>query len=320
MPSENYRDAIIIGSGPAGYTAALYLARADLKVAVVTGEAFGGLIATTDKIENFPTATGAEENAFGIGGWELMEKMQQQAEHFGAETMWGAVTELKLTNVPGGEHIVMIDGVEWRARTVIVATGSGHRHIGIDAEKRLNNKGVSYCATCDAALCRDKTVAVVGGGDSAVTEALFLTRFASKVYIVHRRDQLRASKIVADRALKNPKIEFLWNSTVADITGEDHVNGIKLTSTVDGTTKDVPVDNVFVAIGHVPNVSLVRDQVSVDPAGYILVKGDTTQTSLPGVFAAGDVVDKTYRQAITAAGMGCKAALDAERYLQEFQN
>ncbi|KAG9394744.1 Thioredoxin reductase [Carpediemonas membranifera] len=312
------KDAIIVGSGPAGYTAALYLARANMKPLVITGQAFGGLIATTDQIENFPSTIDAEGNV-GIGGWELMEKMQQQAEHFGAETLWETVTELKLTNVPGGEHIVMVGDQEYRSKVVILSTGCSHRHIGIEAETRLNNKGVSYCATCDAALCRDKRVIVVGGGDSAITEALFLTKFASHVIIVHRRDQLRASKIMDARARANPKISFEWNAVVSDIKGDDHVVGVELTSTVDGSKKEVECDNIFVAIGHVPNVDLVKDQAALDAHGFVLVEGVTTKTSLPGVFAAGDVTDSQYRQAITAAGMGCKAALDAGAYLQEFE-
>lgn len=281
---------------------------------------FGGLIATTDKIENFPAAVTftESEGILGLGGWELMEQMQKQAAYFGAETIYEIVTSVVLSNIEGGDHIVHVGDTEYHTKTLIVATGCSHRHLGIPAEQTFNNKGVSYCATCDAALTRGHKVIVVGGGDSALTEALFLARFAEKVYIVHRRDALRATKILEDRAKRMDKIEFIWNAVVDDITGDESgkVNGVMLKSTVDGSIKKMDAQHVFVAIGHVPNVDLVKGQISLDNEGYILTKGHSMLTSLPGVFAAGDVVDHYYRQAITAAGMGCKAAIDAEKYLQ----
>lgn len=302
------RQVIIIGSGPAGYTAAIYAARANLNPLVVASsvEAGGELMNTTD-VENFP---GFPE---GIQGPDLMAKMQQQAERFGAEVLYDDVVDLdvagpvkKITLGSGGSH---------EADSIVFATGSAPRKIGIDGEARLSGRGVSYCATCDGFFFREKVIAVVGGGDSAIEEATFLTKFASKVYIIHRRDELRASKIMQDRAFKNDKIEFVWNSAVVDIIGDDAVTGVVLESTVDGTRSELALDGVFVAIGNDPRTHLVHGKLDLTPEGTVWVDGRSSRTSLPGVFAAGDVIDPTYRQAVTAAGSGTVAALDVEHYL-----
>ncbi|MFV0319478.1 MAG: thioredoxin-disulfide reductase [Microbacterium sp.] len=302
------RQVIIIGSGPAGYTAAVYAARANLEPLVVASsvEAGGDLMNTTD-VENYP---GFPE---GIQGPELMDKMQAQAERFGAEVLFDDVVSLDLAG--SVKTVTLGSGAVHEASTVIVATGSAYRKIGIPGEERLSGHGVSWCATCDGFFFREKTIAVVGGGDSAMEEATFLTRFASKVYVIHRRDSLRASKIMQDRAFANDKIEFVWNSEVLDIVGDDAVSGVRLRSTVDGTESELAVEGVFVAIGNDPRVHLVHEQLDLTPEGTIAVEGRSSRTSLPGVFAAGDVVDPTYRQAVTAAASGTVAALDAEHYL-----
>jgi thioredoxin reductase (NADPH) len=302
------RHVIIIGSGPAGYTAAIYAARANLEPLVIASsvEAGGELMNTTD-VENFP---GFPE---GIQGPELMTRMQQQAERFGAEVVYDDVVSLDL----GGDvkTVTLGSGAVHTAASVIYATGSAYRKLGLAGEERLSGRGVSWCATCDGFFFRDRTIAVVGGGDSAMEEATFLTKFASKVYIVHRKDTLRASKIMQERAFANEKIEFLWNSEVADILGEDAVNGVVLRSTVDGSTRELPLDGLFVAIGNDPRTHLVHGTLDLTPEGTIWVDGRSSRTSLPGVFAAGDVIDPTYRQAITAAGTGTVAALDVEHFL-----
>ena len=310
MSTDAIRDLIIVGSGPAGYTAALYAARAGFAPLVLAGSvtAGGALMNTTD-VENFP---GFPD---GILGPELMESMQKQAEKFGAEILWDDVTGLDLAG--DVKTITTGNGETFTARAVILATGSAYRELGIDDEKRLSGRGVSWCATCDGFFFRNQEILVVGGGDSAVEEATFLTRFASKVTMVHRRDELRASKIMADRALADPKIEFAWNSAVVAIHGDAKVTGATLRDTVTGAEREIAVGGVFVAIGHVPRTELVVGQVDLDAEGYIGVQGRTTLTSLPGVFACGDAVDHTYRQAITAAGSGCAAALDAQRYLTD---
>lgn len=305
---SDVREVIIIGSGPAGYTAAIYAARANLKPLIFEGalDSGGALMNTTD-VENFP---GFPE---GIMGPDLMMNMRAQAERFGAELIMDDVVSVELD----GEVKVVRDGddKEYRAHTVILAMGSGYRRLGLEDEDRLSGRGVSWCATCDGAFFRDKPIAVIGGGDSAMEEATFLSRFGSSVTVVHRRDELRASKIMADRALNDPKIDFAWNSQVTAINGENSVESLTLTDTVTGESRELPVSGVFVAIGHDPRSELVKEQVRLDENGYVLVTPDTTETSLPGVFACGDLVDHRYRQAITAAGTGCKAALDAEKYL-----
>jgi thioredoxin reductase (NADPH) len=302
------RDVVIVGSGPAGYTAAIYAARAGLAPLVIAGSVTaGGALMNTTEVENFP---GFPD---GVQGPELMEAMQKQAEKFGAEVLWDDVVEMDLagpvkTLRTGG-------GEEFTATSVILSTGSAYRELGLPDEKRLSGRGVSWCATCDGFFFRDQEIVVVGGGDSAVEEATFLTRFASKVTMVHRRDQLRASKIMADRAMKDPKIEFAWNSEVVAIHGENKVTGLTLRDTRTGEAREVAAGGLFVAIGHVPRTELVAGQVELDEQGYIQVVGRTTLTNIPGVFACGDAVDNVYRQAITAAGTGCAAALDAQHYL-----
>lgn len=306
--SEDVRDIIIVGSGPAGWTAAVYAARAELRPIIIEGaiEGGGALMNTTD-VENFP---GFPD---GIMGPDLMTNMRAQAERFGAEIITDDATELELT---GDIKVVKTsEGREFRAKAVILATGSGYRRLGLPDEDRLSGRGVSWCATCDGFFFKDKTIAVVGGGDSAVEEATFLSRFGTSVTIVHRRDELRASKIMARRAENDPKISFAWNSQVTGIHGENSVESITLTDTVTGETRELPVQGLFIAIGHDPRSELIKGQVDVDENGYVLVEGRTTRTNLPGVFACGDLVDHTYRQAVTAAGSGCAAALDAEHYL-----
>jgi thioredoxin reductase (NADPH) len=304
------RDLIIVGSGPAGYTAAIYAARAGLAPLVIAGSVTaGGALMNTTEVENFP---GFPD---GVQGPELMENLQKQAEKFGAEVLWDDATSLDLT---GPVKTVVVGGGEtYTAKAVILSTGSAYRELGLPDEKRLSGRGVSWCATCDGFFFRDQEIIVVGGGDSAVEEATFLTRFAKRVTMVHRRGELRASKIMADRAKNDPKIEFAWNSEIVAIHGTEKVTGVTLRDTVTGETREHPATGVFVAIGHVPRTELVAGQVDLDENGYIQVIGRSTATNLPGVFAAGDAVDHTYRQAITAAGTGCSAALDAQHHLAD---
>lgn len=306
------RNVIIVGSGPAGYTAAVYTARASLEPLVIAGSvtAGGELMNTTD-VENFP---GFPE---GIMGPDLMDNMQKQAERFGAEILFDDVTAVDLA---GDIKIVTLgDGTVYRAHAVILSTGSAYREIGLPDEKRLAGHGVSWCATCDGFFFRDQEIAVIGGGDSAMEEAIFLTKFASKVTVVHRRDTLRASKIMADRALAHPKIEFIWDSEVIGIAGEQKVTAMNLRNLKTGAEQEVPVTGIFVAIGNDPRTDLVKDVLTLTTEGTIAVEGRTSKTSIPGVFAAGDVIDSSYRQAITAAGSGCAAALDVEHYLADVE-
>ncbi|WP_040155337.1 thioredoxin-disulfide reductase [Mobilicoccus massiliensis] len=303
-------DVLIVGSGPAGYTAAIYAARAGLAPVVLTGSiTAGGALINTTEVENFP---GFPE---GVMGPDLMDHMRAQAERFGAKLIADDVVEMTLD----GEVKTFVDGSgrTYRSRTAILAMGSAYRELGLPDEKRLSGHGVSWCATCDGFFFRDQDIVVVGGGDSAMEEATFLSRFARSVTVVHRRDELRASKIMAERAMDDPKISFAWNSAVTAIHGTDKVTGVTLTDTVTGEERELAVTGLFVAIGHDPRSELVRDQVRVDMEGYVLVDGRTSRTNLPGVFACGDLVDHTYRQAITAAGSGCAAALDAERHLAD---
>ena len=306
--TPNGKSVGIVGSGPAGYTAAIYAARAGLEPLVFTGSVgAGGALMTTTEVENFPGFPA------GITGPELMDNLQEQAKRFGAELVADDAVEVELT----GTVKTVTDGLggTHRARTVIVATGSRYRELGLPGEKRLAGRGVSWCATCDGFFFRGQDIAVVGGGDSAVEEATFLTRFATSVTLVHRRDTLRASKIMQERAFANPKITFVWDSEVVEVLGSDKVTGLRLRSTKDGTEQVLPVTGVFVAIGHDPRSDLFAGQLATDPDGYLLVDQPSTRTAIEGVFAAGDVVDRTYRQAVTAAGTGCAAALDAERWL-----
>ena len=302
------RQVIIVGSGPAGFTAAIYAARANLAPLVIASsvEVGGELMNTTD-VENFP---GFPE---GIQGPELMEKMQAQAERFGAEVVYDDVESLELDGPV--KRVTLGNGTVHEASALIFATGSAYRKLGLPSEDRLSGHGVSWCATCDGFFFRDRTIAVVGGGDSAMEEATFLTRFASKVYVIHRKDTLRASKIMQDRAFQNDKIEFIWNSEVIDIQGDGAVTGVVLRDTVDGSTRELPLEGLFVAIGNDPRTHLVHDVLELTPEGTIAVQGRSSKTSIEGVFAAGDVIDPSYRQAVTAAASGTVAALDAEHYL-----
>ncbi|ANC31684.1 thioredoxin-disulfide reductase [Isoptericola dokdonensis] len=310
MSIQNLHDLVIVGSGPAGYTAAIYAARAGLAPVVVAGSVTaGGALMNTTEVENFPGFP------TGVQGPDLMEQLREQAEKFGAKVLWDDAETLDLT---GQVKTVTTGGGEtFRARAVILATGSAYRELGLPDEKRLSGRGVSWCATCDGFFFRDQHVVVVGGGDSAMEEATFLTRFASKVTVVHRRDALRASKIMADRATADPKIDFAWNSAVVAIHGQDKVTGVRLHDTVTGLETDLDATGLFVAIGHDPRSELLAGQIDLDDEGYVLVEGRTTRTNQPGVFACGDLVDHTYRQAITAAGSGCAAALDAQAYLAD---
>jgi thioredoxin reductase (NADPH) len=306
---SDVRNVIIIGSGPAGYTAAVYAARGDLKPLVFEGSvtAGGALMNTTD-VENFP---GFPD---GIMGPDLMDNLRKQAERFGAELITDDVTEVDLTADP---KVVKVGDETYLAKTVIVATGSGYRELGLPDEKRLSGRGVSWCATCDGFFFREQDIAVVGGGDTAMEEAIFLTKFARSVTVVHRRDELRASKIMQDRAFANEKIKFLWDSEVAGIQGDDRVTGVTVRNTKTGAESTLEITGLFIAIGHDPRSELFAGQLETDTDGYLLVDAPTTKTKIPGVFACGDVVDHIYRQAVTAAGSGCSAAIDAERWLQD---
>jgi thioredoxin reductase (NADPH) len=308
---DDVRNVIIVGSGPAGYTAAVYTARANLKPLVIEGAASGGALMTTTEVENFP---GFPD---GVLGPELMDNMRKQAERFGAEFVTDDVTSVEL----GGEvKVVRVGETEYRARAVILATGSAWRPLGVPGEQELLGHGVSSCATCDGFFFRDHDIAVVGGGDSAMEEATFLTKFARSVTIIHRRKEFRASKIMAERALSNPKIKVLWDSVVTGVLdGGGKVGGVSVRNVVTGEESTLDVTGVFVAIGHDPRSELFRGQVDLDADGYVRVAAPGTRTNLTGVFAAGDVVDHTYRQAITAAGTGCAAALDAERYIASLE-
>ena len=301
-------ELVIVGSGPAGYTAAIYAARAQLKPIIYEGSVTaGGALMNTTEVENFPGF------ADGVMGPELMESMRKQVERFDAKIITDDIVEMKLT----GDVKELTDGSgnTVKAKAVILAMGSAYKEIGLKNEKRLSGRGVSWCATCDGFFFRDQVIAVVGGGDSAMEEANFLTKFASKVVLVHRRDSFRASKIMVERAAANPKIEFLFNHEVIDVLGEDRVTGLKLKNTVTGEESSKDFTGLFVAIGHLPRSELVASQVELNSEGYVQVEGRSTKTKIPGVFACGDLVDFTYRQAITAAGSGCQAALDAERFL-----
>lgn len=307
---QKIHDVVIVGSGPAGYTAALYAARAELAPVVFEGIEYGGSLMTTTEVENFP---GFPE---GIMGPDLMENMRAQAERFGADLRQEIVEELDLVGTDGIKRIVA-DGKEHFAKTVVLAMGAAPRYLGVDGEQRLLGRGVSACATCDGFFFKDKDIAVIGGGDSAMEEALFLTKFASSVTIVHRREEFRASKIMLERAQNNDKIRFLTNKVVDKVVGDDHVTGLALRDTVTGETSVLDVAAMFVAIGLDPRSDIARPAVDVDKSGYVVVAEPSTATNIAGVFAVGDLVDSTYQQAITAAASGCRAAIDVEHYLAE---
>jgi thioredoxin reductase (NADPH) len=306
MTDNDVRDVIIIGGGPAGYTAALYAARANLRPLVIEGFNWGGQLMITSDVENYPGYTD------GVLGPEMMADFRRQAERFGAEFVTDDVTKVDFSERP---HRVFVGDDEFRAHTVIISTGATARQLGLESERRLQGRGVSYCATCDAAFFPDKHVVVVGGGDSAMEEATFLTRFAGKVTIVHRRDEFRASQIMIDRARANDKIEWVTNAVVDEVLGDDRVTGVRLRDVNTDETWEIEADGVFAAIGHDPNTALFLDQLDHDDAGYLITKPGSTETNVQGVFAVGDVQDHVYRQAVTAAGSGCMGALDAERYL-----
>ena len=306
--SEKIHELVIVGSGPAGYTAAIYAARAQLEPVIYEGSVTaGGALMNTTEVENFPGFTD------GVMGPDLMDSMRKQAARFGSQLITDDIVEMDLK----GPVKTLKDGSGnvLKSKAVILAMGSAYREIGLDNEKRLSGRGVSWCATCDGFFFRDQEIAVVGGGDSAVEEATFLTKFASKVTLIHRRDSLRASKIMADRAKANPKIEFLWNTEVTDVLGEAKMEALQLKNTVTGAITKRDFGALFVAIGHIPRSELITTQVALDAEGYVKVEGRSTKTNIEGVFACGDLVDHTYRQAITAAGSGCQAALDAEKFL-----
>jgi thioredoxin reductase (NADPH) len=306
--SEKIHEVVIVGSGPAGYTAAIYAARAQLEPVMYEGSVTaGGALMNTTEVENFPGFTD------GIMGPDLMDAMRKQTARFGAQLITDDIVEMDLK----GPVKTLKDGSgnTLKAKSVILAMGSAYREIGLENERRLSGRGVSWCATCDGFFFRDQEIAVVGGGDSAVEEATFLTKFASKVTLIHRRDSLRASKIMADRAKANPKIEFLWNTEVTDVLGENKMEALQLKNTLTGAVSKREFGALFVAIGHIPRSELITTQVALDAEGYVKVEGRSTKTNIEGVFACGDLVDHTYRQAITAAGSGCQAALDAEKFL-----
>ena len=306
---SDVRNVIVIGGGPAGYTAALYAARANLEPLVIEGFNWGGQLMITSDVENYPGY------ADGVMGPAMMQDFRRQAERFGTTFVTDDVTRVDFSQRP---FRVWVGDDEYRADSVIVATGASARQLGLSSEQVLQGRGVSYCATCDAAFFRDKVVVVVGGGDSAMEEALFISRFASRVVVVHRREEFRASPIMVDRARSNEKIEFLLNKVVEEVLGDGKVSGVRLVDTVTGEETVLDADGVFVAIGHDPNTALFLDQLDHEPdTGYLLTRGKSTETNIPGVFAAGDVQDHVYRQAVTAAGSGCAAALDAERWLSE---
>ncbi len=303
-----HRQVLIIGSGPAGYTAAIYCARAELEPLVLAGLNFGGQLMITTDVENYP---GYPD---GVSGPVMMEELQKQAERFGTKILFEDAMRVDFSSRP---FKVETDNKKYTAETVIVATGASARWLGIESEKRLVNMGVSACATCDGALFRNKPMAVVGGGDTAMEEALFLTRFATKVTIIHRRGELRASKIMQQRVLTNEKIEMAWHSEVDEVLGDEFVTGVRLKDVRDGSTRDVDIEALFIAIGHQPNTSLFRGVLELETTNYLKVEPGTTRTSIEGVFACGDVADSVYRQAVTAAGTGCMAAIDAERWMAE---
>jgi thioredoxin reductase (NADPH) len=305
---SDVREVVIVGSGPAGYTAAIYASRAQLSPLMYEGSVTaGGALMNTTEVENFPGFVD------GVMGPDLMDSMRKQAARFGTELVTDDIVEMDLS----GDIKILKDGSgnTIKAKSVILAMGSAYREIGLVNEKRLSGRGVSWCATCDGFFFRNQTIAVVGGGDSAIEEATFLTKFADKVVLIHRRDSLRASKIMADRAHANPKIEFLWNTEVTDVLGAEKVEGLQLRNTLDGSVSTRDFTGLFVAIGHIPRSELITTQIDLDGEGYVKVEGRSTRTNLTGVFACGDLVDHTYRQAITAAGSGCQAALDAEKFL-----
>jgi len=308
---ETVRDVVIVGSGPAGYTAAVYTARANLRPLLIEGVRYGGALMNTTEVENYPGF------ADGIQGPELMDHMRKQAERFGTEIISDDATELHLD---GPVKRIVVGDETYLARTVILAMGSAYRMLGLPNEDRLMGHGVSACATCDGFFFRNQEIAVVGGGDSAMEEATFLTRFADRVHLLHRRDSFRASKIMQERTLANDKIQVHWNTVVEDVLGEDKVSGLATRDVLTGDGSTLGVTGLFVAIGHEPRSDLVRGQVTLDDAGYVIVDAPSTRTNLDGVFACGDLVDHTYRQAITAAGTGCAAALDAERHLADLEH
>jgi thioredoxin reductase (NADPH) len=312
--SERIENVIIIGSGPAGYTAALYTSRANLEPLVIEGFLWGGLLQQTTDVENYPGFPG------GIMGPELMQQFRDQAERFGTRFVTDQVTRVELSDQPGGIHRVYVGDDEYLTRTVVLAMGAEHRKLGVPGEDELGGRGVSYCATCDAAFFRDKPTIIVGGGDSAMEEAIFLSKFASEVKVVHRRDEFRASKIMLERARENDNIELVTPYVVEEFASGDDSGSLTtahLRNTEDGSEREIEVAGAFIAIGHIPQSGIVEGQVDLDEEGYVVTDGKSTKTDRPGVFAAGDLVDRTYRQAVTAAGTGCQAALDAEWYLRD---